>query len=200
MSNKIKIQYFFIILFINSFFFLNLAFAKKYSEIKVSGNERLTVETIVMFSGLNLDKELNNQDLNNAIKNLFQTNYFKDIKFEIKNNVLQINVIENPIIQSISINGIKNSSIEDQLYDIVKEKEKSPFLLYEISEQKNLLLNVLKKSGFYFVKVDVETKENLNNSIDLIYKFDLGERAKIYKIKFIKNKKFKNIRKKNIII
>ena len=64
-----------------------------------------------MFSGLNLDKELNNQDLNNAIKNLFQTNYFKDIKILTNNTTIQIEITENPIIQSIIIKGIKNKSI-----------------------------------------------------------------------------------------
>ena len=64
MSFKIKIKYsFFILLFYLSIFY-SFANATKYSEIRVSGNERLTVETIVMFSGLNLDSDIDEQDLN----------------------------------------------------------------------------------------------------------------------------------------
>ena len=199
MSNKIKIQYFFIILFFNFFFFLNLAFAKKYSEIKVSGNERLTVETIVMFSGLNLDKELNNQDLNNAIKNLFQTNYFKDIKILTNNTTIQIEITENPIIQSIIIKGIKNKSIVSQLNDITKKSEKYPFLLQNVKLQKNLLLNVLRASGYYFANVDVKIVDNQNNSVDLLYDFILGKRAIIKKINFQGNKIFRDSKLRNVI-
>ena len=199
MSNKIKIQYFFIILFFNFFFFLNLAFAKKYSEIKVSGNERLTVETIVMFSGLNLDKELNDQELNNAIKNLFQTNYFKDIKIITNNTTIQIEIIENPIIQSIIIKGIKNKSIVSQLNDITKKSEKYPFLLQNVKLQKNLLLNVLRGSGYYFADVDVKIVDNQNNSVDLVYDFILGKRAIIKKINFQGNKIFRDSKLRNVI-
>ena len=63
---------------------------------------------------------------------------------EMKNGILKIQVKENPIIQSIKINGIKNKSISDQLNDIVKKKEKYPFLLDQINDQKILLLNILK--------------------------------------------------------
>ena len=33
-----------------------------------------------MFSGLKINDDINNKDLNNAIKKLYKTNYFKDIK------------------------------------------------------------------------------------------------------------------------
>ena len=43
--------------------------AEIYNEIKVEGNERLSVETVIMFSGLNLSDDLTINDLNsNAIK------------------------------------------------------------------------------------------------------------------------------------
>ena len=54
--------------------------AEIYNEIKVEGNERLSVETVIMFSGLNLSDDLTINDLNSSIKKLYKTNYFKDIK------------------------------------------------------------------------------------------------------------------------
>ena len=84
--------------------------AKIYKEIIVEGNERLSVETVIMFSGLNLSDDLTINDLNLSIKKLYKTNYFKDIKITPKNNILKIKIIENPIIQSIKISGIKNKN------------------------------------------------------------------------------------------
>ena len=162
MLSKIKIHYILVVLFTYIFIFINSANAKKYSEINVVGNERLTIETIVMFSGLNLDNDINDQDLNQAIKKLFQTNYFKDIKIFTKNDIIQFEIIENPIIQSIKINGIKNKSLVSKLTEITKKSEKYPFLQQNIKLQKNLLLNVLRGSGFYFADVEVKIIDNQN--------------------------------------
>ena len=96
--------------------------AKIYNEIRVSGNERLSVETIIMFSGLKTGEEIRNKELNLSIKNLYKTNYFKDIKILSDNNVLKISIIENPIIQSISIKGIANKAILNDLTNITKKK------------------------------------------------------------------------------
>ena len=199
MLSKIKIHYILIVLFTYIFIFINSANAKKYSEINVVGNERLTIETIVMFSGLNLDNDINDQDLNQAIKKLFQTNYFKDIKIFTKNDIIQIEIIENPIIQSIKINGIKNKSLVSKLTEITKKSEKYPFLQQNIKLQKNLLLNVLRGSGFYFADVEVKIIDNQNNSIDLIYDFVLGNRAIIKKINFQGNKIFRDSKLRNVI-
>ena len=199
MLSKIKKHYILIVLFTYIFIFINSANAKKYSEINVVGNERLTIETIVMFSGLNLDNDINDQDLNQAIKKLFQTNYFKDIKIFTKNDIIQIEIIENPIIQSIKINGIKNKSLVSKLTEITKKSEKYPFLQQNIKLQKNLLLNVLRGSGFYFADVEVKIIDNQNNSIDLIYDFVLGNRAIIKKINFQGNKIFRDSKLRNVI-
>ena len=117
------------ITFVSFIFFIishSLANAKIYKEIIVSGNERLSVETIIMFSGLKIGKEIRNKELNLSIKNLYKTNYFKDIKILSDNNVLKIAIVENPIIQSISIKGVLNKTILNELRNITKKKRKIP--------------------------------------------------------------------------
>ena len=61
------------------------------------------------------------------------------------------------------------------------------FVENKISDQVNLLKNILKSYGYYFVELSTII-ENQNNTIDLEYNFNLGEIAKIKKIKFIGNK------------
>ena len=50
------------------------------------------------------------------------------------------------------------------------------------------------------LKLETSINENDNNTVDLIYNFNLGEIAKIKKIKFIGNKIFKDSTLRNIII
>ncbi len=173
--------------------------AEIYDEIKVVGNKRLSVETILMFSGIETGKNLNKNDLNKAIKKLYETDYFKNIEIQVKDNHLEIKIVENPIIQSISINGIKNKRIVRELKEITKKSEKYPFLKNSVNDQKNLLLNIIRSSGFYFAEVEAKTINNQNNSVDLIYDFILGERAIIKNINFQGNKIFKDTKLRNII-
>ena len=171
--------YFFIIFFLT---LINVSKAKIYKDIVVSGNERLSIETILMFAGLKTNLNLDDQDLNKAIKKLYETNYFKNIIVSTEGETLSIEVLENPIIQSIKIDGIKNKDILRQLYNFTKKKEKYPFLKNQIKDQKNFLLNIVRSTGFYFAKIETLIIDNKNNSVDVLYKFDLGTRAKIKKI------------------
>ena len=175
-----------------------------YSEVikkfEVSGNDRLAKETIILFSELNLNEEIFSEDLNKAFKKLYVTDYFKDVKINFSNGILKIDVVENPLIQSIIINGVKNQSILDELNKITKKSEKYPYLEDNINAQKNVLINNIRSVGFYFAEIETQIQTNNNNSINVIYNFNLGERAKIKEIKFIGKKIFKNSKLRNIII
>ncbi len=173
--------------------------AEIYKEIVVEGNERLSVETVIMFSGLNLSDDLTINDLNSSIKKLYKTNYFKDIKITQKNKILKIIIIENPIIQSIKINGIKNKNTLSKLEELTKKSEKYPFLKNRILNQNNLLLNIVRGTGYYFAEINTKVIDNQNNSVDIIYNFSLGERAIIKKINFQGKKVFSDSKLRNII-
>ena len=75
-----KLKNIIVLLTVTFSFFFTFATADIYKEIKVEGNERLSVETVVMFSGLNLSNNITTNDLNSSIKKLYKTNYFKNIK------------------------------------------------------------------------------------------------------------------------
>ncbi len=193
---KNKLLIFFIFYFCLSF---NVLQAKIYDEIKISGNQRLSVQTIIMFSQLKTGVDIGKEQLNDSIKNLYKTNYFSNIEVKTVKNIILIKVIENPIIQTIKINGIKNKEILGQLYDLTKKYEKYPFLESQIKDQKNLLLNVVRSTGFYFSEIETQVVSNKNNSVDILYNINLGNRAIIKKIYFQGNKIFRDSKLRNII-
>ncbi len=193
----IDYKYIFVVLFI--FFNFTFAKAEKYNEIIVKGNERLSIETIIMFSGLKTGIDINDDDLNKSIKNLYETNYFEDIKIIINEKIIEIIIKENPIIQTIEINGVKNKTLLKNLNESVKKYEKYPFLKNDIINQKNFLLNIVRVNGFYFADISTSIVDNKNNSVDILYNFTLGERAIIKKINFQGNKIFKDTKLRNVI-
>ena len=78
-----------------------------------------------MFAGTNLSIDIEEKDLNSSIKNLLKQITLRMWKL-INNKIIVIDVIENPIIQSIKISGVKNKAIESKLIELLK-KWKYPF-------------------------------------------------------------------------
>ncbi len=187
-----------IITFIISVF--NYARAEVISEFIITGNDRVSDETIIMFSNLNLGQDVNSNILNEALKELYYTNYFENVFITQEKDKLIIKVEENPIIQEININGIKKRNILEKLDEITKKTEKYPFVENNIEDQVKILKNVLRSIGYYFVEISTEVVEGKNNTVTLNHNVKLGEIAKIKKIKFIGDKKFKDKTLRNVIV
>ena len=186
MRKIIFLTHFFLLLFIQS------VYAEKVEKIIVIGNERIATETIIIFGEVNLNEDINENKLNLILKNLYKTNFFEDVKLNITNNTLNILVSENPIIQSIEIKGIKAKKLQNPILESLQLKKNTSFTEFAAKKDRDLFLNILKNSGFYFAEVKLKKIENSNKTIGLIYDVELGEKAKIKKIKFIGDKKFKN--------
>ena len=174
--------------------------AEKISEIKITGNERIADETILMFSKTNLGDDINENDLNNLLKNLYNTNFFKNVSVSINNQILEIIIEENPIIESILYNGIKSNSLKDEITKNLKLKPRSSYDEILLIEDKNKIKSSLKNSGYYFSEIEIELKEIGNNKIDIIFDINLGKKAKIKKITFVGDKKFKDGKLRSLII
>ena len=197
--NKFNKNYLFIY-FIFFFSFFNLVKAEIINKIEVTGNERISDETVILFSGIKIDQNINQSDLNNIIKKLYETSFFENISINFENNILFFKVKENPLIQSISFEGIKNKSLISRIKDIILQKEKSSYVESKIKLDQDRILNSLRVSGYYFSDVSANIKENDNNTVDIVYKIDLGDRALIKNIKFIGNKIYKDNKLRKIIV
>ena len=102
-------------LHINVFLILlaNISFAETIKSISIDGNKRISKESIIVFGNIIVNNDYNQNELNLLLKDLYITNFFKDIKLTLKNNVLTIKVVENPIIEDLKINGVKNKKLEE---------------------------------------------------------------------------------------
>ena len=184
-------------------FFLLLTFStysKNYEKIIISGNERISNDTIFVFSEIIKDQSLDENSLNNILKKLYNSGFFRDVKVKIENNNLIIDVIENPIIQTVFIEGIKKKKTEESLYEILSLKDRSSYNLSLVKKDERAILNLLKEDGYYFANITSSFQDLGDNKIDLLYEIELGKKAKISKISFIGDKKFKDSILRNIII
>ena len=183
-----------------SFFLTFSSYAKNYERIIINGNERISGETILVFSEISEDQSLNENSINNILKKLYKSGYFKDVSVKIENNNLIINVLENPVIQTIFINGIKRKKTEESLYEILSLKNRSSYNSTNIKKDENAILSYLKEQGFYFSKITSSYQDLGENKIDLYYEIDLGDKAKISKISFVGDKIFKDSTLRSVIL
>ena len=175
-------------------------YSKNYEQIIINGNERISNETILVFSEISADKFLDENSINEILKKLYGSGFFKDVIIKIENNNLIINVLENPIIQTVFIEGIKRKKTEESLYEILSLKNRSSYNSSLVKKDENVISKYLKNEGYYFSKITSSYQNLGDNKIDLLYEIDLGEKAKISKISFIGDKKFKDSTLRNIII
>jgi len=190
---------FFIYFIIISLFQINISNSEIINKIEIEGNNRVSVKSIILFSDVDINQNIDSNDLNTILKNLYNTNFFENITIDFKNNILSINVSENPIIQNLEINGVKDK-IKDQLIKKLKLRNKSSYVNSFATQDLNLVTNILKSQGYYFVDIKMLKKLNANDTIDLIYNIDLGDKAIIKRINFIGDKKFKDRKLRHIIV
>jgi outer membrane protein insertion porin family len=196
MDNLLKKTIFFLFFFL----FFSKVLGEIVNKIEITGNERISSETIIMFSDVKTQQDLNQNEINKILKNLYETNFFKNIEVSFKNNVLKIKVNENPIIDKIVIEGIRADKIKKAISAKLSLKSRSSFNQFLLTKDNNEIKNSLKSLGYYFSKIDTQIEKLDNNRIILTYKINLGEKSKIKKITFIGNKIFKDKKLRSIIV
>ena len=192
-------------IFIKIFIVLSLFFFSAKAEIlqniEISGNKRISDQTIIIFSAIKINEEITKAKLDEAIKKLYQTNFFRKINLNFENQTLFLEVEENPIIEKLDINGIKKQSLVEFIKGKMQIAEMKSFDEDLLSSDINLIYNILKTNGYYFAKIS--SSKNINeelNTVNLKINVELGEKAKIKKIVFLGEKIFKEKRLKEVIV
>jgi outer membrane protein insertion porin family len=173
--------------------------AEVINDIIVKNNDRISINTIKTYGDIKIGVDYSSDDLNNILKNLYETNFFKDISLKIEKNILVIDVMENKLIQKININGIKSSKIQDAILEGLSLKAKSPFIESQVERDLNKVKFSLSNEGYYFSTVTSDIENNPNNTVNLNFNIYLGDKVKISKIKFTGDKIVKNRTLRNLI-
>lgn len=197
-----SIQHFnFKYLYIFLIFFISLeAKSEILKDINIEGNQRISDETIIMFGNVNIQDNLNLNEIDKILKNIYNSNFFEDVQVTLENNILNIYVKEKPIIQNVEYEGIKSKTILAEIKSKRILKPKSSFDKNLLQKDRSNLLKTLKNIGYFFPSVENLVEDTGNENLNLIYKIDLGSKSKIKKISFVGDKVYKDKKLKNIII
>ena len=134
---------------------LSFATAEPLKKFEISGNKRISDQTIIIFSEIKINEEISKSKLDEVIKKLYKTNFFKNINLSFENQTLFLKVEENPIIENLEIKGIKKQSLVEFIRGKLQLSEMKSFDQDLLSADINLIYNILKTNGYILQKSPV---------------------------------------------
>ncbi len=163
-------------------------------DIRVDGLVRLTPKNVLTMIPINSGDRVSDPAIADAIRALYATNLFDDIKARDENGVLVFDVVERPIISKINFKGnklIPKEALQEGLKKMglaegeVLKKSALQTLETELEQQ-------YAQQGRYDAKIKVETVARPNNRVELDINFQEGKAAKVFDINIIGNTVFKD--------
>ncbi len=188
----------FIILFL-SYFYQTFLQADIIKQVEVSGNKRVNSETIRIYGDIKLNKDYSEEDLNEILTNLYSTNFFQDVKINLSNNILSVQVKEYPVINELLILGEESNKYKEKIFELISLKQKDSFIKNRLAKDVDIIKKIYAAAGFNFVTVNTKIREIDKSNLDLIFEIDKGKATRITKISFTGDKKVREKRLRDII-
>ncbi|MBT4836455.1 MAG: outer membrane protein assembly factor BamA [Methylococcales bacterium] len=161
-------------------------------DIYVEGLQRISPGTVFNYLPVDIDDVFDNKQSGNAIRSLFKTGFFKDVRLERKRNILIVYVEERPSIDEIEITGnndVPKDDLLDSLKDIGLEQGKvfNHSLLDKIEYD---LRRLYYSQGKYNVKIETQVIPLKRNRINIELSIEEGDVAEIKQINLVGNNKY----------
>ena len=174
--------------------------AEIVNKIDIKGNSRVSDETVKVYGNImDVGSNFTKKDLDQILKDLYLTNFFKEINIEIKNNTLFLELTEYPIINQLIISGEKSNNFKNQIKRIINLKEKDSFIENFLKENINLIKKLYSSKGYNFTKINPKIRKIDDRSLDLVFEIERGNITKISKISFSGDKKLRDKRLRDIV-
>lgn len=161
-------------------------------DIKVTGAKRIGAGTIFNYLTIEVGDRIDNERVSTAIRSLYNTGFFEDVRLSRSGATLIVYVKERPTIGEIKVKGSKKLSEEKILKRIAKVGLAlgRPFDRSLMSQMMLELKRQYYSEGHYAVRIDADIKPLSRNRVALNLKISEGRVAFIKDIRIIGNKAF----------
>ncbi len=171
-------------------------------DIRVEGIQRTEAGTVFSYLPIKVGDTLDEEKSTEAIKALYATGFFKDVKLKSENGVLIVEVDERPAIAQISINGAKEFE-KDKLIEGLKQAGISESRIFSrslLDRAEQELKRQYISRGKYAVKITTTTTPLERNRVAINFDINEGRTARIKKINFVGNEKFKDSELRGLLV
>ncbi|EKU81953.1 outer membrane protein insertion porin family [Massilia sp. UYP32] len=161
-------------------------------DIRVEGIQRTEAGTVFSYLPVRVGETFDDAKASSAIKALYATGFFKDIRLEEENGVLVVLVEERPAISSVDFTGTKEFE-KDMLVKALSEIGVAQTRIFDkasVDRAEQELKRQYLSHGLYGVKITTTVTPIERNRVTIMFNVDEGEVAKIKGINIIGNKAF----------
>lgn len=166
----------------------------RVNDIRVDGLVRLTPANVYNLLPISTGDQVNESAIAEAVRTLYESKNFDDVKVERVADSLLFKVIERPVIAKVELEGNKLIP-KDALLDGLKKmgiNEGEVLQKSVLQNVENELKQQYSQQGRYNANVQAETIARPNNRVDVKIKFYEGTAAKVVNINIIGNTVFKD--------
>src|SRR5262249_29319928 len=136
--------------------------------------------------------------LDAALKALYATGLFEDIRISREDGRLIIAVKEAPVLDRIAFEGNKQFK-DDVLSSEIQSKARGTFQRATVQADSRRIVELYRRAGRYAVRVDPKLIELPDNRANLVFEISEGEKTTVREIAFSGNRAFSSWRLKQVV-
>ncbi|MGN4224774.1 POTRA domain-containing protein, partial [Burkholderia gladioli] len=161
-------------------------------DIKIEGLQRVEAGSVFAYLPIKQGDTFTDDKASEAIRALYATGFFNDVKIATEGNVVIVQVQERPAISSIDFTGIKEFD-KDNLTKALRAVGLSQGRYYDkslVDKAEQELKRQYLTRGYYAAEVTTTVTPVDANRVSILFSVAEGPSAKIRQINFIGNKTF----------
>ncbi|MCC7258061.1 MAG: outer membrane protein assembly factor BamA [Gammaproteobacteria bacterium] len=161
-------------------------------DIRVEGLQRISEGTVFNYLPVNIGDQIDEQRVQEALRAVYATGFFKDVEFRWDAGTLVIAVAERPSIESFTISGNKDIKTEDLTESLSKIGLKAGKIFNRsvLDEVEQSLTDQYFSQGKYAARVSTEVEDLPDNKVRIAINIVEGDRARIRQINIVGNQSF----------
>lgn len=169
------------------------AFASfEVQDIRIEGLQRISVGTVFNYLPITVGETIDDARAAEAVRALFKTGFFSDVRLAREDNLLIVKVAESPAIANITISGNKDITTE-QLTQALEQIGLAKGRVFDrslLDKMEQELQRQYFSRGKYAVKISSKITELERNRVDVVITVAEGQVAKIVQINIVGNEAF----------
>ena len=168
------------------------------SSIVVQGNRRVEAETVRSYFKLGPGEHLDAAKIDAALKALYASGLFEDVKITQSGGHIVVTVVESPVINRLAFEG-NHRMKDEQLQEEIQSKARDSLSRPRVQADTQRIVEVYHRNGRFDVTVTPQIIERPNNRVDLVFVVNEGEKTGVKEINFVGNKAYSSWRLKEVI-
>ncbi len=169
-----------------------------FDSIRIAGNQRIEVATIIDYAGIARGKPITAGALNDAYQRVLDSGVFETVEFDPRGSTLTIHVSEFPTINIINFEGNKRID-DDKLSGIIDSASRRVFNPAQADRDAAKIAEAYAQQGRIAATVTPRIIRRSDNRVDLVFEIAEGNTIEIERISFVGNHVFSDRRLRGVL-